>query len=69
MSHSKPILHMLCGKIVSGKSTLATELARQDATALFSEDEWLSCLFGDGIHTLNDHVRYESNLSQFMGHI
>lgn len=37
-------LHFLCGKIASGKSTLAKQLAKQPRTILLSEDEWLSTL-------------------------
>ena len=37
-----PTLHMICGKIAAGKSTLARRLADAPATILISEDVWLS---------------------------
>jgi len=36
-----PRLHMLCGKIASGKSTLAARLGSAPGTALLAEDTWL----------------------------
>lgn len=41
MASNPPTLHMLCGKIASGKSTLARRLADADSTVLLVEDEWL----------------------------
>lgn len=49
-------LHMVCGKIASGKSTLTARLADAPRTVLLSEDEWLTCLYPDEIHTLADYV-------------
>jgi predicted kinase len=34
-------LYFICGKIASGKSTLARELAAQHGAAIICEDEWL----------------------------
>jgi hypothetical protein len=45
------MLHMLCGKIGAGKSTLAKALAAREATVLISEDAWLAALFGDRMET------------------
>jgi predicted kinase len=39
-------LHLVCGKIAAGKTTLAAELAKSDRTLLICEDFWLSRLFG-----------------------
>lgn len=38
-------LHLVCGKIAAGKSTLTSELARAQNTVLISEDKWLSTLY------------------------
>jgi dephospho-CoA kinase len=38
-------LHLLCGKIASGKSTLAPNIARDNNAVLISEDYLLSCLY------------------------
>lgn len=67
MSHPAPTLHLLCGKIASGKSTLAAKLAHQEHTVLISEDQWLSALFGDEMASLEDYVRCSSKLKGVMG--
>lgn len=61
------VLHMLCGKIAAGKSTLAAELGRKPATVLIAEDEWLSTLFGDQMHSVADYVRVSNKLRTVMG--
>jgi predicted kinase len=38
------MLHFICGKAASGKTTLARELAARYAAVLFGEDEWLTRL-------------------------
>lgn len=60
-------LHMLCGKIAAGKSTLAAELARKPGTVLIAEDEWLSTLFGDQMRSVADYVRLSERLRTVMG--
>jgi len=57
MHHSEPRLHIIFGKIASGKSTLANRLAAEPATVLISEDVWLKTLFGDALETLEDYIR------------
>ena len=37
-------LHFICGKMASGKTTLARRLAQQHDAALFCEDEWLTLI-------------------------
>lgn len=49
-------LHFLCGKIASGKSTLAKQLASKPKTILLSEDEWLSTLYPGEITKLADYI-------------
>lgn len=49
-------LHMVCGKIASGKSTLTARLAAAPRTVLLSEDKWMACLYPDEIRTLADYV-------------
>ena len=62
-----PTLHMICGKIASGKSTLARQLAGKSKTLLISEDEWLSRLYPGEINTVNDYVRCTAKLRDVMG--
>ncbi|MEG2632911.1 MAG: AAA family ATPase, partial [Comamonas sp.] len=42
---SPAVLHMLCGKIAAGKSTLARQLAAAPRTVRINEDDWLSSLY------------------------
>ncbi|MEM9104673.1 MAG: ATP-binding protein [Pseudomonadota bacterium] len=67
MSSTHPTLHMLCGKIAAGKSTLASSLANRSGTVLIAEDDWLSALFADELHSLSDFVRCTKNLRNVLG--
>lgn len=67
MSEKQPILHLLCGKIAAGKSTLAARLAADEDNVLISEDFWLSRLYPGEIKTLEDYVRYSGCLRAVMG--
>lgn len=67
MSHASPTLHMVCGKIGSGKSTLCARLADQPASVLVSEDDWLSALYGDQMQTPRDYLRCAARLRSIMG--
>jgi predicted kinase len=49
-------LHVLCGKLASGKTTLAKAIARETGALLFSEDIWLSRLFPGEILTFADYL-------------
>jgi len=60
-------LHMICGKIAAGKSTLATELASRSATIRISEDAWLSCLYKNEQKTIEDYARNSRRLREVMG--
>lgn len=65
-----PTLHLLCGKIAAGKSTLARRLAEAPATVLVSEDSWLAGLYPDAIGSLEDYRRCSGLLRAVMaGHI
>ncbi|AGU51768.1 AAA domain-containig protein [Variovorax paradoxus B4] len=64
------VLHMICGKIASGKSTLTKHLAAQPKTVLISEDDWLARLYPNEIQALADYVRCAGRLREAMsGHI
>ena len=63
----QPTLHLICGRIASGKSTLATELGRRDGTVVIREDDWLSGLYGNEMATIADYVRYTARLREVIG--
>lgn len=65
MSHEHvphPALHLVCGKIAAGKSTLTRRLAANPGTVVLSEDAWLSRLYPDEIRELADYVRCSGQL-------
>ncbi len=62
MQSAPPTLHLLCGKIASGKSTLAAELSLAHKTVVIAEDEWLSALFSDQMSSGADYLRCSSKL-------
>jgi predicted kinase len=62
-----PTLYLLCGKIASGKSTLARRLAARPATLLISQDHWMSNLFPTENRTIDDFARLAVRLRDAMG--
>src|SRR5438045_9650189 len=62
-----PILHLFCGKVAAGKSTLARRLAARPATLLISEDHWTSTLFADELQTMDDYGRLSARLRAAIG--
>jgi predicted kinase len=62
-----PTLHMLCGKIASGKSTVAATLSTQPGTVRICEDDWLAALYGEEMTDLADFVRCSARLRATMG--
>lgn len=67
MSVKRGTLHMLCGKIASGKSTLAAQLVDEHGAVLVVEDAWLQPLFGDRMRTGADFLHYSGRLRAAMG--
>ncbi len=59
-------LHLLCGKIAAGKSTLAAELSRQPGTVTIAEDAWLARLYPGEILTIDDQVKCSERLCEAM---
>ena len=59
-------LHMLCGKIAAGKSTLADRLARQPNTVLIAEDFWMTQLYPGEVLTIDDYAKYSARLCAAM---
>lgn len=67
MPTDPPTLHLLCGKIASGKSTLAARLSAEPGAVLVAEDDWLDALFADELKALQDYVRCSAKLRGAMG--
>lgn len=66
MTSSHAMLHLLCGKIASGKSTLAAELGAAPACVVISEDQWLAALYQDEMQSVADYVRVAAKLRKAM---
>ncbi|WP_050929316.1 AAA family ATPase [Aestuariivita boseongensis] len=66
MPSPNPMLHMVCGKIGAGKSTLCARLAKAEGTVRLSEDDWLAPLFGDQMRTGADYVHFAAKLRDAM---
>jgi len=67
MSGRTPTLHLLCGKIAAGKSTLAAELSAKTETVLLAEDRWLAALYPGEIHDIQDYARCSARLRDVIG--
>ena len=59
-------LHMICGKIAAGKSTLAAQLEGEGAVRL-SEDSLLATLYPEEIRSPRDYVQYAARLRTAIG--
>jgi deoxyadenosine/deoxycytidine kinase len=57
MSKSDAMLHVLCGMIAAGKSTLTAKLATAPDTVVLSEDQLLGVLYRGEINQVADYVR------------
>ncbi|THD37304.1 MAG: ATP-binding protein [Sphingomonas sp.] len=55
-------LHLLCGKIAAGKSTLSVRLAAKAGGVVIAEDHWLSTLYPGEIADLADYLRSSERL-------
>lgn len=62
-----PTLHLLCGKIASGKSTLAKSLEIENNALVLSEDQWLARLYPGEIKSVADYVRCAHQIRAVVG--
>lgn len=60
-------LHLFCGRIAAGKSTLARKLAAQTASILLVMDDWMSTLYPTENRTIEDFARLTQRLRAVMG--
>lgn len=65
-TQSAASLHFLCGKIASGKSTLAQQLVRGQQAVLLSEDTWLAALYPGQITQLADYIEKSRQLKSVL---
>ncbi|MFD2641697.1 AAA family ATPase [Pseudomonas japonica] len=62
-----PTLHLLCGKIAAGKSTLARNLVAEHSALLLSEDQWLARLYPGEIGSVSDYVKCARRVQEVVG--
>lgn len=62
-----PTLHLMCGKIASGKSTLAKSLAEEHRALVLSEDQWLSRLYPEQIKSVADYLQCARQIRGVLG--
>jgi predicted kinase len=60
-------LYLVCGRIASGKSTLARRLAARPNTLLIAMDDWMSILFPTENRTIDDFSLLSARLRAAMG--
>ena len=65
MTSDTPILHLLCGKVAAGKSTLARTLAG-DGALLVAQDPWMAQLYPTELRTIEDYLRLSARLRAAM---
>lgn len=66
MSSHEAVLHLLCGKIAAGKSTLTAALGAQPRTVIVSEDHWLARLYPGEMSSVADYIRCAGRLREAM---
>lgn len=60
----KATLHFISGKLGSGKTTLAKQLADENHVIFISEDVWLQKLFPNLINSFQDYLLYSRRLRE-----
>lgn len=66
MSLEQTTLHLVCGKIAAGRSTLTSTLGKQPHTVVVKEDYWLARLYPGEQNSLADYVRNATRLRDAM---
>src|SRR5690554_1807392 len=56
------MLVFFCGKMGSGKSTKAVQIAKDRNAVLISEDDWLESLYPGEIESLKEYVKYSTRV-------
>lgn len=62
-----PVLHLFCGRIAAGKSTLAARLAAAPGHVLIREDAWNAALWPGELRSVADYAVRVARLRSVMG--
>lgn len=57
-------LFFLSGKMASGKSTLARQLAARESAVLFVQDQWLDALYPNLIVNVASYIEYSGRINR-----
>ena len=63
----KGTLYIFCGKMASGKSTLAKKVSERKSSVLISEDVFLSQLYPNQVVDVATYVQYSEKVKTAMG--
>lgn len=61
-----PTLHLFCGRIAAGKSTLARSIAARPRTLLIALDDWMSALYPTEVRGIEDFAELTTRLRGVM---
>ena len=59
---SKGTIYVLCGKMASGKSTLAIQISKNKSSTLISEDALLGALYPDQVVDVSSYVQFSGKV-------
>ena len=63
---TKGTLLFLCGKMASGKSTLARALAEREHAMLFVQDDWIDTLFPGAVVNVATYLEYSGRINRLL---
>lgn len=66
MVRKAPTLHFICGRLASGKTTLARKISAAESAIFLCEDVWLSRL-SNGISSFEDYLVWSRRCRSVMG--
>lgn len=66
MSTHVATLHLVCGRIAAGKSTLTARLGQHPGSIVVAEDHWLARLYPGAQTSLADYARNAARLRDAM---
>lgn len=62
-------LIFFCGKMASGKSTLARQIATRESAMLFEQDHWVETLFPHMIVNVATYIEYSGRINRLVAPI
>lgn len=64
--NQQPTIYFFSGKMGAGKTTYATQLAKEKKAVLLSEDEILSSFYPVEIKTFEDYITYSKRIKPYL---